>query len=61
MGGAQASLLRLGVKFIEIPGHWTARTEGESQNSFFANFKYFRTAWHNRFLKKEQIWMQQSD
>ena len=47
--------LRLGVKFIEIPGHWTARTEGESQNSFFANFKYFRTAWHNRFLKKEQI------
>lgn len=47
--------LRLGVKFIEIPGHWAARTEGESQNSFFANFRYFRTAWHNRFLKKEQI------
>ncbi len=47
--------LRLGVKFIEIPAHWAARTEGESQNSFFANFKYFRTAWHNRFLKKEQI------
>ncbi len=47
--------LRLGVKFIEIPGHWSARTEGVSQNSFFANFKYFRTAWHNRFLKAEQI------
>ena len=47
--------LRLGVKFIEIPAHWTARTEGVSQNSFFANFKYFKTAWHNRFLKKQQI------
>ena len=47
--------LRLGVKFIEIPAHWTARTEGVSQNSFFANFKYFKTAWHNRFLKKPQI------
>ncbi len=47
--------LRLGVKFIEVPAHWAARTEGESQNSFFANFRYFRTAWHNRFLKKEQI------
>lgn len=47
--------LRLGVKFVEIPAHWAARTEGESQNSFLANFKYFRTAWHNRFLKKEQI------
>ena len=47
--------LRLGVKFIEIPAHWAARTEGVSQNSFFANFRYFKTAWHNRFLKKEQI------
>lgn len=47
--------LRLGVKFIEVPAHWAARTEGESQNSFFANFRYFKTAWHNRFLKKNQI------
>ncbi len=47
--------LRLGIKFIEIPAHWEARTEGVSQNSFFANFKYFRTAWENRFLKKEDI------
>ncbi len=47
--------IRLGVKFIEIPAHWAARTEGVSQNSFFANFKYFKTAWDNRFLKKEQI------
>ena len=47
--------IRLGVKFIEIPAHWAARTEGVSQNSFFANFKYFKTAWDNRFLKREQI------
>lgn len=47
--------IRLGVNFIEIPARWRARTEGESQNSFFANFKYFKTAWDNRFLKKEDI------
>lgn len=47
--------IRLGVKFVEIPAHWSARTEGVSQNSFFANFKYFKTAWNNRFLKKEDI------
>ena len=47
--------LRLGVKFIEIPAHWSARTEGVSQNSFFANFKYFKTAWHNRFLTRDKI------
>ena len=47
--------LRLGVKFVEIPGHWTARTEGTSQNAFFDNFKYFKTAWHNRFLTENQI------
>ncbi len=47
--------IRLGVKFIEIPAHWAARTEGVSQNSFFANFKYFKTAWNNRFLKKKDI------
>lgn len=48
--------LRLGVKFEEVPAHWVARTEGVSQNTFFANFKYFRTAWHNRFLSHEHIW-----
>lgn len=51
--------LRLGVRFIEIPSHWSARTEGISQNSFWANFKYFRTAWHNRFLKRDQILQQE--
>lgn len=47
--------IRLGVKFIEIPAHWAARTEGVSQNSFMANFNYFKTAWHNRFLSKKKI------
>lgn len=26
--------LRIGVKFIEIPAHWKARTEGIPQNPF---------------------------
>ena len=47
--------LRLGVKFVEVPAKWKARTEGESVNGFFANFRYFRTALHNRFLKPEKI------
>ncbi len=47
--------IRLGVKFIEVPGHWSARTEGVSQNGFFDNFKYFGTAFHNRFLREEDI------
>lgn len=47
--------LRLGVKFKEIPAHWVARTEGVSQNCFWANFKYFKTAWRIRFLLKNEI------
>ncbi len=47
--------LRLGVKFIEVPAKWEARTEGVSQNGFFETFKYFRPALHNRFLKPEDI------
>lgn len=48
--------MRLGVKLIEIPAVWEARTEGESQNTFFQNFAYFRTAWRIRFMKKAEIW-----
>ncbi len=47
--------LRLGVKFIEIPADWTARTEGISQNGFFANFKYIKTAVRIRFCKKSKL------
>ena len=47
--------LRLGVKVIEIPTIWNVRTEGVSQNPFFANFSYFKIAWKVRFSKKETI------
>jgi glycosyltransferase involved in cell wall biosynthesis len=33
--------LRLGVRVIEIPAFWRARTEGASQNTFARNFAYF--------------------
>lgn len=47
--------LRLGVEFVEIPAFWKARTEGESQNGFFENFRYFKTAWRVKFMPKANI------
>jgi hypothetical protein len=47
--------LRLGVRFTEIPAKWETRREGESQNTFFANFAYFKTEFRIRFMKKENI------
>ena len=47
--------LRIGVKFVEIFGEWKARTEGISQNSFLANFQYFKTAFRVRFTKKNRL------
>ena len=41
--------LRLGVSVIEIPGKWQARDEGESQNTFFRNFAYFKIGFRVRF------------
>jgi len=35
--------LRLGIPVVEIPSHWKARCEGESQNTFFRNFGYIWT------------------
>ncbi|MDD5627709.1 MAG: glycosyltransferase [Elusimicrobia bacterium] len=35
--------LRLGVPVTEVPAVWRARAQGESQNTFFHNFAYFRT------------------
>jgi hypothetical protein len=49
--------LRLGVKIIELPTKWEARTEGESQNAFFENFKYIKTVLRVRFMKKRSILM----
>lgn len=47
--------LRLGVPFTEIPAHWRQRVEGDSQNSFFANFRYFRTAFRVRFARADSL------
>lgn len=41
--------LRLGVPVAEIPSVWRARTEGESQNTFFRNFAYFKIGLATRF------------
>ena len=45
----------LGVKIHEIPSGWTARQEGESQNSLAQTFKYLRIAFKVKFEKKEEM------
>ena len=47
--------LRLGVNFIEVPATWNLRTEGTSQITFFKYFRYFKTVFHVRFMKKADI------
>lgn len=47
--------LRLGVPFKQIPANWKPRPEGESQNSFFANFRYFKTAFRVRFARQSNL------
>ena len=47
--------LRLGVRVHEIPAEWKAREEGESQNSFWATFKYFKIAFKVRFERRVAI------
>lgn len=48
--------LRLGVPFTkEIPARWVSRTEGVSQNTFLANFRYFRTAFRIRFCRRSAL------
>ena len=47
--------LRLGVPFVEIPAHWSPRPEGASQNSFLANFRYFKTAFRVRFAPRKRL------
>jgi glycosyltransferase involved in cell wall biosynthesis len=47
--------LRFGVKVIEIPGIWRARTEGESQNTFARNFEYFRIGLRVRLATAQHL------
>lgn len=47
--------LRLGVPFVQIPANWRPRAEGESQNTFLANFRYFRTAFRVRFARRSSL------
>lgn len=47
--------LKLGVKVIEIPTKWEARKEGESQNTFFRNFEYFRIGIKGIFYTRKKI------
>lgn len=47
--------LRLGISFRELPAHWASRTEGESQNSFLATFRYFPTAFRIRFCRRSEL------
>lgn len=47
--------LRLGVPVVEVTSIWTARIEGESQNTFFRNFVYFRTGLKTRFAGRQSL------
>lgn len=47
--------LRLGASIAEIPTTWTARIEGESHNSFWRNFLYFRPGLIARFCDRQSL------
>jgi hypothetical protein len=47
--------LRLGIPVVEVASKWAARDEGESQNTFFRNFDYFRIGFKVRFQSKSEI------
>ena len=46
--------LLMKVNIIEIPSKWEARLEGTSQNSFFENFRYIKTALNIRLFWKNK-------
>ncbi len=52
--------LRLRVRFVELPAHWKPRLEAGSQNSFFANFRYFKTAFRVRFTPWNKLLLKQT-
>lgn len=47
--------LRLKIPVIEIPSSWKARTEGESQNTFWRNFSYFDIGLKARFYGEDRL------
>jgi glycosyltransferase involved in cell wall biosynthesis len=47
--------LRLGVPIYEIPSRWSARVEGESQNTFMRNFAYFKIGLSVRFCSRKSM------
>jgi glycosyltransferase involved in cell wall biosynthesis len=47
--------LRLGVPVTEIASSWRCRVEGESQNTFFRNFEYFRVGLKTRFARRGSL------
>jgi hypothetical protein len=47
--------LRLGVPVVEIPAIWIVRPEGESQNTFFRNFAYFRIGLKTLWTSKKKL------
>ncbi len=51
----QIKPLRLGYKFREIPVDCLERTDGQSSNSTIQIFNYLKTAFHLRFMKKQDI------
>lgn len=42
-------------KITEIPSSWSARTEGESQNTFMQNFNYFKVGFRLLFKSKKDL------
>lgn len=47
--------IKLGIKIHEIPSSWSARREGESQNSLLQTFKYLKIAFKVKFEKGEKL------
>ena len=47
--------LRLGARVVEVPTVWRSRSEGESHNTFWLNFLYFRIALKTRFRKRREL------
>lgn len=47
--------MRVGTQVIEVASAWTARIEGESQNTAFGGFAYFRTGLKTRFASRKSM------